>query len=192
MVEIGTGKKSFPATFLSLICPGLGQVYLRKPIKASFLFLGTAVGVLLIYFNSLPVDSITDLLLVGSKENPKSRFGLKLKNPESEDYEYTISVILNSSDYKTIEKDIKVSSIGFFSYSILLIFTNAEDFEKTQTYKTIKKFEKRELKFRPVWQFRISGSLQALIIWAYSVWDGFLGYKGYRRKKSKEQKKEKT
>jgi len=147
MVEIGTGKKSFPAMFLSLICPGLGQVYLRKPFKGAILFFGTVLGIFLIYVNSLPVDSVTDLLLVVLEYNGDSgvRLKSKLKNPGSEGYEYTIY-----------------------------------------------KFKKRDLRFRPYWQFRLSGSFQVLIFWAYSIWDGFLGYKGYKRRKSKERKESRT
>lgn len=185
MAEIGTGKKSFPAMFLSIICPGLGQFYLRKFLKGTILFLATAVGILLLYFNSLPVDSVFDLFLVGRErsENSYGKFKLKLKNPESEDYEYTIFVILSSSNYKTIEKDIKeFSAIRVFGYSILSIFMDTGAYEKTQIYEEIKRFNKRELKFGPIWQFRISGLLQVLFFWGYSIWDGFLGYKRYKQK----------
>lgn len=188
MVEIGTGKRSIPAMLLSLICPGLGQVYLRKPFKGVFLFCATALGVILVYFNSLPVDSIGDLLLVGYEGNQKDGLGLMLENPESDGYEYTISVILKSSDYKTVAEEIgKLSSVDLFGYTVLLVFTNSDVFEETENYKAIRRFEKRELKFRPIWPFRVSGTFQVLFIWGYSIWDGYLGYKGYKRKKKKEE-----
>jgi len=140
MAEISTGKKSFLGMFLSLICPGLGQVYLHKPLKGIALFFGAAIGFLLLYVNSLPVDSINDLFLIKirNQEDADSRFNfeLQLKNPESENYEYTI-----------------------------------------------RKFKKGELRFRPFWQFRLSGSIQMYLLWLYAIWDGFLGYKGYKRKK---------
>ena len=52
MAEIGTGKPSPVAMLLSFVCPGLGQLYLRKIKKALVLFLVAAMGFLIIYVNS--------------------------------------------------------------------------------------------------------------------------------------------
>jgi hypothetical protein len=61
MVEIGTGKPSLIAMLLSVIFPGLGQLYLMKIKKALILFFVAAMGLLIIYANSLPLDNLSDL-----------------------------------------------------------------------------------------------------------------------------------
>ena len=61
MVQVGSGKPSYVAMLLSLVLPGLGQIYLRRRLKGSILFLGVFLGGILIYVNSLPVDSWEDL-----------------------------------------------------------------------------------------------------------------------------------
>lgn len=62
MVQVGNGKPSYLAMLLSLILPGLGQIYLRKWLRGFILFLGVALGATIIYLNSLPVDSWEDLM----------------------------------------------------------------------------------------------------------------------------------
>jgi hypothetical protein len=62
MAEIGVGKPSYLAMLLSLIIPGLGQLYLRKPLKGVICFLGVVAAVGIMYINSLPVDSWRDLI----------------------------------------------------------------------------------------------------------------------------------
>ena len=61
MVQVGSGKPSYVAMLLSLILPGLGQIYLRKRLKGFILFLGVALGGILVYLNALPVDGWEDL-----------------------------------------------------------------------------------------------------------------------------------
>ena len=61
MVKAGGGKPSYLAMFLSLILPGLGQIYLRRWLKGIVLFFGVALGATLIYLNSLPVHGWHDL-----------------------------------------------------------------------------------------------------------------------------------
>ena len=53
---------SSSAAFLSLLLPGLGQVYLRTPAKGFLYFLGVSLGALLVYLNSLPLTSWRDLI----------------------------------------------------------------------------------------------------------------------------------
>ena len=62
MAEVGTGKRSYLAMLLSMIIPGLGQFYLRKPLKGVILLLGVASAGVLIYISSLPVNSWHDLI----------------------------------------------------------------------------------------------------------------------------------
>jgi len=54
-------KRSYFAMLLSLILPGLGQLYLRKPLKSLVLFLGVVFAGMIIYLNSFPVSSWQDL-----------------------------------------------------------------------------------------------------------------------------------
>ena len=61
MVQAGDGKPSYLAMLLSLILPGLGQIYLRKWLRGIVLFFGVAFGATLIYLNSLPIDGWQDL-----------------------------------------------------------------------------------------------------------------------------------
>ena len=57
---MGDGKRSYFAMLLSLILPGLGQLYLRKPVKGLVLFLGVVFAGMIIYLNSFPVNSWQD------------------------------------------------------------------------------------------------------------------------------------
>ena len=61
MVQVGRGKPSYLAMLLSLILPGLGQIYLRKWLRGFILFLAVVLGGALIYLNSLPVNGWQDL-----------------------------------------------------------------------------------------------------------------------------------
>ena len=62
MVRVGDGKPSYLAMLLSLILPGLGQIYLRRWLKGFILFLGVALGAAIFYLNSLPVAGWEDIL----------------------------------------------------------------------------------------------------------------------------------
>ena len=54
-------KRSYVAMFLSVILPGLGQLYLGHFLKAFIIFLGVASAVGIIYLNSMPVEDWRDL-----------------------------------------------------------------------------------------------------------------------------------
>jgi hypothetical protein len=54
-------KRSYLAMVLSLMIPGLGQLYLRRPGLALLLFIGVVSGGMLIYFNSYPVSDWSDI-----------------------------------------------------------------------------------------------------------------------------------
>ena len=62
MVQVGNGKRSYLGMLLSLILPGLGQIYLGKWLRGLILFFGVALAGTIIYLNSLPVDSWEDLM----------------------------------------------------------------------------------------------------------------------------------
>ncbi len=81
MVEISTGKHSPIAMSLSFVCPGLGQLYLRKIKKSIVIFLVAAMGIALIYINSLPVSNFTDLFHWGvSQGGPNGYLIWKFKS----------------------------------------------------------------------------------------------------------------
>ncbi len=61
MAEVGTGKHSYFALLLSLLIPGLGQIYLRKPGKMLLILIGVVTGLLIVYANSIPVMTWTDM-----------------------------------------------------------------------------------------------------------------------------------
>ena len=61
MAEMSAVKRSYLAMFLSMI-PGLGQLYLRKPLKGLILFLGVFSAGAVIYISSLPVNDWRDLV----------------------------------------------------------------------------------------------------------------------------------
>jgi len=69
MAEIGTGKPSPVAMLLSVIWPGLGQLYLRKIRKALVLLLLAAIAAFIIYANSLPLHNFSDLWRLDVKES---------------------------------------------------------------------------------------------------------------------------
>ena len=58
---MSTATRSYLAMLLSVI-PGLGQLYLRKPLKGMILFLGVLSAGAVIYISSLPVNNWGDLV----------------------------------------------------------------------------------------------------------------------------------
>ncbi|MDE0185496.1 MAG: hypothetical protein OXP71_08560 [Candidatus Poribacteria bacterium] len=61
MAEMSTVKRSYLAMLLSIV-PGMGQLYLRKPLKGLILFLGVSSAGAVIYISSLPVNDWRDLV----------------------------------------------------------------------------------------------------------------------------------
>lgn len=55
-------QRSYTAMILSIIIPGLGQLYLHRLIKAFIIFFIYITGVILFYLNSYPVREFDDLL----------------------------------------------------------------------------------------------------------------------------------
>lgn len=58
---MSTANRSYLAMLLSVF-PGLGQLYLRKPLKGLVLFLGVLSAAAVIYISSLPVNDWRDLV----------------------------------------------------------------------------------------------------------------------------------
>ncbi|MCZ6681224.1 MAG: hypothetical protein O7E52_28735 [Candidatus Poribacteria bacterium] len=69
MAEVSAGKRSYLAMLLSIIIPGLGQIYLRRQAVGFLLFLGFISALGLIYINSLPVKSWQDLTRIDRIES---------------------------------------------------------------------------------------------------------------------------
>ena len=73
MVE---AKRSYRAMLLSMIIPGLGQIYLSKPFKGVIMFIGIISAMVLIYANSLPVTSWRDLTRIDRTETSSGKGGI--------------------------------------------------------------------------------------------------------------------
>ena len=61
-------RRSYCAMLLSMIIPGLGQIYLRKILKGVLILTGVISAMVLIYANSLPVTSWRDLIRIDRTE----------------------------------------------------------------------------------------------------------------------------
>lgn len=78
---MGVRKRSYLAMLLSLSFPGLGQVFLRRPLKGFVLFLGVAVAAFIIYSNSYPVKTWHDLICFSDAK--EAGFDRMHKEPEA-------------------------------------------------------------------------------------------------------------
>ena len=67
VVGMSAAKRSYLAMLLSMI-PGLGQLYLRQPLKGVILFLGVLSACAVIYISSIPVNDWRDLLRLDGLE----------------------------------------------------------------------------------------------------------------------------
>lgn len=166
MAEVRTEKRSYFAMLLSLIIPGFGQIYLRKPLKAIFLFVGVASGVGIIYMNSLPVNTWQDLIrLEGLEKWWKSQ-----RSEESVDSEP-----LPEREELNAEKEDKRH---------YHVFTLEEGSKLTWLYKLRWPDAKvgDEVKFRVYWQFKVTGLIQGLVFWFYAIYDGWQGQRGLNKR----------
>lgn len=68
MAEMNTAKRSYLAIALSIVIPGMGQLYLRKPLEGLMLFFGVVFGGFLIYIHSYPVTGWRDLTYIEELE----------------------------------------------------------------------------------------------------------------------------
>lgn len=55
-------KRSYMAMVLSAIIPGLGQLYLKRPLKGTIIFIVFIFSIGIFYINSYPVKDWNDLL----------------------------------------------------------------------------------------------------------------------------------
>ena len=134
---------SFLAAFLSLLLPGLGQVYLRTPAKGFLYFLGVSLGALLVYLNSLPLTSWRDLI----------RFDEAQTIIESQKNEEGFNIDLDK------------------------LKQTAEGIEQ-KPHQELFEHEEQKLMYKPNWIIKITGFLQVVLIWVWSISDGWSGERG--------------
>ena len=212
MVE---AKRSYRAMLMSMIIPGLGQIYLRKLFKGVIIFIGIISAIVLIYANSLPVTSWRDLIRLDRNETSPDDGGAKgqtetyseADDPTSEDKDpkqwrgYTLytsdskfmfRITADLESYLVDNKELSTELVREFRKHKVLIYKGATVSTKKegswwliddhyQTYSVRKSeygldvYSTAQWRFRPRWQFKITGLIQALIFWGYAVFDGWLG-----------------
>ena len=208
-------ERSFRAVLLSIIIPGLAQIYLRKPLKGIIILLGITSAMVLIYLNSLPVNSWRDLTridrtetLLGERgateqmevqsevdnptsagEDPKQWRGYTLYTSDSK-FMFRITADLDS--YLVDNKELSTEWVQEFRKNKVLIYKGAtvstkkegswwliDDFYQTYSVRKseygLDVYSTAQWRFRPRWQFKITGLIQLLIFWGYAVTDGWLG-----------------
>ena len=207
--------RSYPALLLSIIIPGLGQIYLRKILKGIIIFIGVISAIALIYANSLPVTSWSDLVRLDRTEistdegdaGRQREVHPEIDEPTSEgkDPNQWRGYTLYTSDTKFMfrinaalehhlkdKAELAAELVAEFRKHKVLIYKGATVSTKKegnwwliddyyQTYSVRKGeygldvYSTSQWRFRPRWQFKITGFVQLLIFWAYAIVDGWLG-----------------
>lgn len=208
-------ERSFRAVLLSMIIPGLAQIYLRKPFKGIIILLGIISAMVLIYLNSLPVNSWRDLTRIDRTEtlldergateqmevqseagdptsagkDPKQWRGYTLYTSDSK-FMFRITTDLDS--YLVDNKELSTEWVQEFRKNKVLIYKGAtvstkkegswwliDDFYQTYSVRKseygLDVYSTAQWRFRPRWQFKITGLIQLLIFWGYAVVDGWVG-----------------
>ena len=208
-------ERSYRAMLLSMIIPGLGQIYLRKLLKGVILIIGIVSAMVLIYANSLPVTSWRDLIRLDRTETVPDEAGAAGQTEvhsktddspsEEEGQKQWRGYPLYTSDRKFMfrmtaalephlidNKALSAELVREFRKHKALIYKGATVSTKKegswwliadhyQTYSVRKSeygldvYSTAQWRFRPRWQFKITGLIQALIFWGYAVFDGWLG-----------------
>ena len=208
-------ERSVRAVLLSIIIPGLAQIYLRKPFKGIIILLGIISAMVLIYLNSLPVNSWRDLTRIDQTEtllddrgateqmevqseagnptsagkDPKQWRGYTLYTSDSK-FMFRITTDLDS--YLVDNKELSTEWVQEFRKNKVLIYKGAtvstkkegswwliDDFYQTYSVRKseygLDVYSTAQWRFRPRWQFKITGLIQLLIFWGYAVADGWVG-----------------
>ena len=208
-------QRSYRAMLLSMIIPGLGQIYLRKPLEGVILIIGMISAMVLIYANSLPVTSWRDLTRIDRTEISSDAGGAAGQTEaQSETDDPTLAgreqkrwrgYPLYTSDSKFMfritadldshlidNKGLSAELMREFRKHKVIVYKGATVSTKKeggwwliddhyQTYSVRKSeygldvYSTAQWRFRPRWQFKITGLIQALIFWGYAVVDGWLG-----------------
>ena len=208
-------KRSCCAMLMSMIIPGLGQIYLRKLFKGVIIFIGIISAMVLIYANSLPVASWRDLIRLDRTETLSDKRGAtgqmeaypETDNPSSEgedpkqwrgytlytsDSKFMFRITADLDSHLIDNKELSTEWVREFRKHKVLIYKGATVSTKKegswwliddyyQTYSVRKSeygldvYSTAQWRFRPRWQFKITGLIQLLIFWGYAVFDGWFG-----------------
>ena len=207
-------QRSYRAMLLSIIIPGLGQIYLRKILKGIIIFIGLISALVLIYANSLPVTSWRDLIRIDRTEtSPDERGTAKqteayLENDSSSqdkdprqwrgytlytsDSKFMFRITADLESYLVDNKELSTELVREFRKHKVLIYKGAtvstkkegswwlvDDFYQTYSVRKseygLDVYSTAQWRFRPRWQFKITGLIQLLLFWGYAVFDGWLG-----------------
>ncbi|MYE91534.1 hypothetical protein F4X33_21350 [Candidatus Poribacteria bacterium] len=212
MVE---AKRSYRAMLMSMIIPGLGQIYLRQLFKGIIIFIGIILAMVLIYANSLPVTSWRDLTRIDRTETSPDERGVtgqmetypETDNPSStgkdpkqwrgytlytSDSKFMFRITADLDSHLIDNKGLSTELVREFRKHKVLIYKGATVSTKKegswwliddyyQTYSVRKSeygldvYSTAQWRFRPRWQFKITGLIQLLVFWGYAVVDGWLG-----------------
>ncbi len=208
-------ERSYCAMLLSMIIPGLGQIYLRKLLKGIILIIGVISALLLIYANSLPVTSWRDLVRLDrpetsldeqpaagqmdtysdtddptvADEEQKQWRGYPLY---TSDRKFMFRITADLENHLIDNAELSAEFIQQFKEHKVLIYKGATiSTEKEgswwlisdhyQTYSVRKSeygldiYSTAQWRFRPRWQFKITGLIQLMLFWGFAVVDGWLG-----------------
>ena len=208
-------RRSYRAMLMSMIIPGLGQIYLRKLFKGVIIFIGIILAVVLIYANSLPVTSWRDLTRIDWTETSPDERGatgqmetqpetdnpsLTGKDPKqwrgytlyTSDSKFMFRITADLDSHLINNKELSTEWVQEFRKHKVLIYKGATVSTKKegswwliddyyQTYSVRKSehgldvYSTSQWRFRPRWQFKITGLIQLLLFWGYAVVDGWLG-----------------
>lgn len=198
-----------------MILPGLAQIYLRKPLKGVIILLGIISAMVLIYANSLPVDSWRDLTRIDRTETSSDEGGTvgqaeaysETDDPTlagrqqkqwrgyplyTSDSKFMFRITEDMESYLVDSKELSAEFVREFRKHKVLVYKGATVSTKKegswwliddhyQTYSVRKSeygldvYSTAQWRFRPRWQFKITGLIQLLIFWGYAVVDGWLG-----------------
>ena len=212
MVE---AKRSYRAMLMSMIVPGLGQIYLGKLFKGVIIFIGITLAMVLVYANSLPVTSWRDLARIDRTETSPDEGGVtgqmetypEADNPGStgkdpkqwrgytlytSDSKFMFRITADLDGYLIDNQELSTEWVQEFRKHKVLIYKGATVSTKKegswwliddyyQTYSVRKSeygldvYSTAQWRFRPRWQFKITGLIQLLLFWGYAVVDGWLG-----------------
>ena len=200
-------ERSYCAMLLSMILPGLGQIYLRKLSKGIILFIGILSSMLLIYANSLPVTSWRDLTRLDRPETPVDEQHAETDDPTLEDKnqkqwrgyplytsdrKFMLRITADLESHLIDNTELSAELAQEFKKRKVLIYKGATVSTKKegswwlitdhyQTYSVRKSeygldvYSTAQWRFRPRWQFKITGLIQLLLFWGFAVVDGWLG-----------------
>ena len=207
-------QRSYRAMLLSMIIPGAGQIYQRKILKGIILMIGVISALVLIYANSLPVNSWQDLIHIDRTETSPDQRGAAeqteahlennstsgSKHPKhwrgytlyTSDSKFMFRIIADLESYLVDNKELSAELVREFRKHKVLIYKGAtvstkkegswwliDDFYQTYSVRKseygLDVYSTAQWRFRPRWQFKITGLIQLLLFWGYAVCDGWLG-----------------